>query len=116
MLGGRRHVGSPLQCAKAHWRPVRGPSSRQHKSAGTRGPIYGRAKSADLEPLPTAHWRELLRPSRVPGGGSEEMLTGLQSYQAWPEAILSCVPNGIRTRAAALKGRSPRPLDDGDVG
>ena len=22
-------------------------------------------------------------------------------------------PNGIRTRAAALKGRSPRPLDDG---
>jgi hypothetical protein len=23
-------------------------------------------------------------------------------------------PNGIRTRAAALKGRSPRPLDDGD--
>jgi len=24
------------------------------------------------------------------------------------------VPNGIRTRAAALKGRSPRPLDDGD--
>ena len=25
-------------------------------------------------------------------------------------------PNGIRTRAAALKGRSPRPLDDGDLG
>jgi hypothetical protein len=24
-------------------------------------------------------------------------------------------PNGIRTRAAALKGRSPRPLDDGDL-
>ena len=24
-------------------------------------------------------------------------------------------PNGIRTRAAALKGRSPRPLDDGDA-
>src|SRR6185437_3579271 len=31
----------------------------------------------------------------------------------------SCIyhraPNGIRTRAAALKGRSPRPLDDGDA-
>ena len=25
------------------------------------------------------------------------------------------VPNGIRTRVAALKGLNPRPLDDGDV-
>lgn len=25
------------------------------------------------------------------------------------------VPNGTRTRVAALKGRSPRPLDDGDA-
>ena len=24
------------------------------------------------------------------------------------------IPNGIRTRVAAVKGRSPRPLDDGD--
>ncbi len=24
-------------------------------------------------------------------------------------------PNGTRTRVAALKGRSPRPLDDGDT-
>ena len=28
----------------------------------------------------------------------------------------SGIPNGIRTRAAAVKGRSPRPLDDGDLG
>jgi hypothetical protein len=27
----------------------------------------------------------------------------------------SGVPNGIRTRVAALKGRCPRPLDDGDL-
>ena len=33
----------------------------------------------------------------------------------WSEAVLSCVPNGVRTRAAALKGRCPRPLDDGDL-
>ncbi len=25
------------------------------------------------------------------------------------------VPNGIRTRVPALKGRRPRPLDDGDI-
>ncbi len=25
------------------------------------------------------------------------------------------VPNGIRTRVAALKGQCPRPLDDGDL-
>ena len=29
---------------------------------------------------------------------------------------VSGVPNGIRTRAAALKGRCPGPLDDGDSG
>lgn len=28
-------------------------------------------------------------------------------------AIFLCDPNGIRTRAAAVKGRCPRPLDDG---
>ncbi len=31
-----------------------------------------------------------------------------------PTAISLSAPNGIRTRVAALKGRSPRPLDDGD--
>ena len=30
------------------------------------------------------------------------------------EATMS-TPNGIRTRVAALKGRSPRPLNDGDL-
>jgi hypothetical protein len=28
--------------------------------------------------------------------------------------VLKCVPNGIRTRVAAVKGQCPRPLDDGD--
>jgi hypothetical protein len=28
---------------------------------------------------------------------------------------ISGIPSGIRTRVAALKGQSPRPLDDGDV-
>jgi hypothetical protein len=30
-----------------------------------------------------------------------------------PTGVVSGAPNGIRTRAAALKGRCPRPLDDG---
>src|SRR5262245_44995759 len=30
--------------------------------------------------------------------------------------IRLCAPNGIRTRVAALKGRNPRPLDDGGPG
>jgi hypothetical protein len=29
--------------------------------------------------------------------------------------VRSGVPNGIRTRVVAVKGRCPRPLDDGDV-
>ena len=29
--------------------------------------------------------------------------------------LASCAPNGIRTRVTAVKGRCPRPLDDGDV-
>lgn len=27
--------------------------------------------------------------------------------------FFKCDPNGVRTRVAAVKGRSPRPLDDG---
>src|SRR6266704_3460123 len=32
-----------------------------------------------------------------------------------PHTFVSRTPNGIRTRAAALKGRCPRPLDDGGL-
>ena len=32
-----------------------------------------------------------------------------------PLVLVVRIPNGIRTRAAAVKGRSPRPLDDGDL-
>src|SRR3569832_890169 len=34
----------------------------------------------------------------------------------WDQKVNFCgVPNGIRTRVTAVKGRCPRPLDDGDV-
>ena len=37
----------------------------------------------------------------------------LASIAAGQEVFLSGTPNGIRTRATAVKGRRPRPLDDG---
>ena len=37
----------------------------------------------------------------------------LASITAGQDVFLSCTPNGIRTRATAVKGRRPRPLDDG---
>src|ERR1700679_118753 len=47
-------------------------------------------------------------------------LTGWRALQAALQDLalltvpqLTRAPNGIRTRAAALKGRCPRPLDDG---
>ena len=44
-------------------------------------------------------------------------LTGRRELQLhhgtmW-KPLVSCTPNGIRTRAATLKGWCPRPLDDG---
>jgi len=35
--------------------------------------------------------------------------------QLKPLLLFLRAPNGIRTRVTAVKGRCPRPLDDGDV-
>ena len=43
--------------------------------------------------------------------GWRALRAALQDHAALADA--SSAPNGIRTRAAALKGRCPRPLDDG---
>src|SRR5436305_2984468 len=44
-------------------------------------------------------------------------LTGRRALQllhrTWAGTAAGCAPNGIRTRATALKGRRPGPLDDG---
>src|SRR5579863_2199690 len=45
-------------------------------------------------------------------------LTGRRALQTAPQdpgqrRPTRCTPNGIRTRVTALKGRRPRPLDDG---
>src|SRR5258708_281148 len=41
-------------------------------------------------------------------------LTGRRALQLLHRTLLLRAPNGIRTRATALKGRRPGPLDDGD--
>ena len=38
------------------------------------------------------------------------------AHDPWSMNLGGGAPNGIRTRVAALKGRCPRPLDDGDTG
>ena len=41
----------------------------------------------------------------------------LLAYQTFTSGLTTSLrtPNGIRTRAAAVKGRCPRPLDDGGL-
>jgi hypothetical protein len=60
----------------------------------------------------SARWRSAARdPPAHRGQGPDRFLT---RTEPGPGTVLSArAPNGIRTRAAALKGRCPRPLDDG---
>ena len=90
----------------------------------------GRGRTADL-PL----FRRSLVPTELPGRGrcrstgrrgatqtglepATFAVTGRRANQLrhWAKLVLPVkrTPNGIRTRVAALKGRSPRRLDDGD--
>src|SRR5699024_7931959 len=91
----------------------------------------GRGRTADL-PL----FRRTLVPTELPGRAGQAMppamatQTGLEPatsavtgrranllrYWAMCRALqLYRTPNGIRTRVTALKGRRPRPLDDGGL-
>jgi hypothetical protein len=99
----------------------------------------GRGRTADLPlfrrtlvptELPDRNWRR--SPGREPAPvravltGFEPATSTLTGWRALRAALQDpvvadpepgtpgqCAPNGIRTRAAALKGRCPRPLDDG---
>src|SRR5579875_3519364 len=48
--------------------------------------------------------------------GWRALLAALQDHLLVTEPYGNRAPNGIRTRAAALKGRCPGPLDDGGPG
>jgi hypothetical protein len=55
------------------------------------------------------------KPRREPNRAAGSAI--LQELMRWlPDKRNNGVPKGIRTPVAAVKGRSPRPLDDGDVG
>ncbi len=49
-------------------------------------------------------------------GQGEEVSNQVAGISAGQEIFVSSTPNGIRTRATAVKGRRPRPLDDGGLG
>ena len=64
-------------------------------------------------------WPTGFLPARVtlavlPGFGKSGIPTAWPPVQEYSARSLPGIPNGIRTRVAAVKGRSPRPLDDGD--
>jgi hypothetical protein len=94
----------------------------------------GRGRTADLPlfrrtlvptELPDQDWRqalggEFLAPYLAVLTGFEPATSTLTGWRALRAALQDQAivmhqraPNGIRTRAAALKGRCPRPLDDG---
>src|SRR4051812_32359567 len=69
-----------------------------HARAGGRFPLT----RAPAQPVLAQHGRKM----------SERGPTG-ENRRCSP--VTSSTPNGIRTRAAGVKGRSPRPLDDGGL-
>jgi hypothetical protein len=83
----------------------------------------GRDRTADLPlfrrtlvptELPAPSGDLAIATSAVPTGfePAASTLTGWRALQAAPRDHGGRAPNGIRTRATALKGRRPRPLDD----
>src|SRR4051812_6559363 len=76
----------------------------------------GNAKGRRDRAGPSSSLREVARGGVEPPtfrfsvGRSYQLSYGASKHKAY---CLYCrTPNGIRTRAAAVKGRSPRPLDD----
>ena len=58
----------------------------------------------------------LLLPQCCPSGiRADDCRRGPGRHFRWSGPISRCTPNGIRTRATAVKGRRPRPLDDGGL-
>jgi hypothetical protein len=106
---------------------IDGPTGSPYPSCwGRHAPAPMAVRETDLEQDPTTEPKRLrsgsnpaLRlKSRSPLAPLPHDVADIAHQDArcltWSELVLSGVPNGVRTRAAALKGRCPRPLDDGD--
>ena len=115
----RLHVRSAgLVQADRHVHDRRGPA-RTHVGERDRNPVRPPARR---EPLSAAcRWEIRVSKRGEMHGRSvhiavdlDEEMSGL-SGEAHVHLPAARAPNGIRTRAAALKGRCPRPLDDGGV-
>jgi hypothetical protein len=88
----------------------------------------GTTLNAESEPRPCAEGDDRTQPTHAvrndpglrrnrPNMKVAHTIRSRRDQQNLSEIALTCrntgAPNGIRTRAAALKGRCPRPLDDG---
>jgi hypothetical protein len=97
--------------------PFLAPDRQYHREAGGGVQLPGLPWPVgdDRDPPTQRRAGEPPRPSRECSSGTQTG-HGLLGNPYLSEA-LNCgetsAPNGIRTRAAALKGRCPRPLDDG---
>ncbi len=61
------------------------------------------------------HTKQSILKSKAPLAGIEPATNGLEVRYSSAELQRYCISNGIRIRVAAVKGQSPRPLDDGDL-
>ena len=78
------------------------------------GDAMDAARSAAQKRRATLHVVPCCCPSVAPGRIGPRWPEGPeQRFRRSGPAFRPCTPNGIRTRATAVKGRRPRPLDDG---
>ena len=90
------------------WRP-QGDYSHPSDAHPSRGPLGDSVASAFSRPAPPAS-------DRTRGSASPLLETRFnKKARARRAFLLNGVPKGIRTPVTAVKGRCPRPLDDGDA-
>jgi hypothetical protein len=105
---GRRQAGPLSSYARRRRDPGRTRPAHRPRSEGRPPPARSRS------PQPHRPCRGRARRTRPPPG-RQRRNRGLKGARVLGILGETGDPNGIRTRVAALKGRCPRPLDDGVV-
>ncbi len=110
----RTHFADPTwrrapSCPGSGWSP------RLTATSTACRPFGGSSRALDILERPSvSRTSPLNRWADRPGGGAHARARTLpKPISAQPKA--ENTPNGIRTRAAGVKGRCPRPLDDGGL-